>query len=69
VTILTQLSQIESEVNYLKNQKNIAIIIAGEALLKITAEEELKNRFIKVIDTAAVVIACRVSPLQKAEIV
>ena len=38
-------------------------------MLKITASENLQNHFISLSERAKVVIACRVSPKQKAEIV
>jgi P-type E1-E2 ATPase len=38
-------------------------------LLKIASNEYIKDKFIEMTDYAKVVIACRVSPKQKAEIV
>jgi phospholipid-transporting ATPase len=49
--------------------KNIAIIVAGDSLLKITCSELLQKRFEDLINYSTVVLACRVSPKQKAEIV
>ena len=45
------------------------MIVAGDSLLKITAKPTLKSKFISLIDNATVVLGCRVSPKQKAEIV
>lgn len=41
----------------------------GEALLTIAAHDEIKDHFLELTDNSKVVIACRVSPKQKAEIV
>mmetsp|Transcript_30711 Transcript_30711/g.30191 ORF Transcript_30711/g.30191 Transcript_30711/m.30191 type:complete len:527 (+) Transcript_30711:388-1968(+) len=46
-----------------------AVIVNGEALLKIANNEDIKERFLQLTDNSSVVIACRVSPKQKAEIV
>ena len=43
--------------------------MSGDALLKISAHERVKDAFLNLADGAKVVIACRVSPKQKAEIV
>jgi phospholipid-transporting ATPase len=47
--------------------KETALIVSGESLLKIRGD--LKKIFIKVCERCKVVIACRVSPQQKADIV
>lgn len=49
--------------------KSIALVIAGDSLLFITCNECLKETFFNLIKSANVVIACRVSPKQKAELV
>lgn len=46
-----------------------ALIIAGSSLSMIYADEELKEIFIKMVEHLQVVIACRVTPQQKADIV
>jgi phospholipid-transporting ATPase len=46
-----------------------AVIVSGESLLKITRNETVRNDFLELADEAAVVLCCRVSPKQKAEIV
>lgn len=43
--------------------------MAGDSLLKITKNETCKEEFLELAQAAKVVIACRVSPKQKAEIV
>ena len=49
--------------------KKQAIIIAGASLLVIDANEDLREFFLEASDNADVVLACRVSPKQKADIV
>ena len=45
------------------------MVVSGDALLKISGHEVLKDQFLELTDSCSVVIACRVSPKQKAEIV
>ena len=47
----------------------MAVIVGGDSLTKIFERDELRDRFIGLVDAASVVLACRVSPKQKAEIV
>ena len=47
--------------------KEFALIVSGEALLKI--KDKILKKFIKITEFCKVVIACRVSPQQKADIV
>jgi magnesium-transporting ATPase (P-type) len=46
-----------------------AIIVAGATLTKIDANANLLNKFLDASDKVDVVLACRVSPKQKADIV
>lgn len=46
-----------------------SVIVSGESLLKITRNDIVKNDFLELSEGAAVVLCCRVSPKQKAEIV
>ena len=46
-----------------------AIVVAGSALVAIDANKSLKDVFLTASDDVDVVIACRVSPKQKADIV
>jgi hypothetical protein len=39
-----------------------AVVVTGDALLKIAAYDQIKSEFLELTDGAAVVIACRVSP-------
>jgi len=43
--------------------------VAGSSLTNISLSEELKEEFLKSAEQVDVVLACRVSPAQKAEIV
>ena len=46
-----------------------AVIVDGDTLTAITSDDDLKKDFIDLCQGANVVLACRVSPKQKAEIV
>ena len=46
-----------------------AIVVAGDSLTMIDANDEIRNDFLKLSDHSDVVLACRVSPQQKADIV
>ena len=46
-----------------------AVILSGEALLKIHTQDDLKTLFLTLAEKAQVLLACRVSPKQKADIV
>ena len=59
----------KNNIGLFKGVKEIAIICAGDSLLKITAKTTLTDKFISLISESNVVLACRVSPKQKAEIV
>ena len=66
--IIDQLA--DSQKYFLKSSSNAhALIVAGDSLLKITAQEHVKEEFLKFAEKMRVVIACRVSPKQKAEVV
>ena len=43
--------------------------MSGDALLKIVKRKELLEEFMKLADNMSAVLACRVSPKQKAELV
>ena len=49
-------------------QKN-ALIVSGESLFRIFNDKALKQRFVAIGERVDVVLACRVSPKQKADIV
>ena len=45
------------------------MIVAGETLTMIQCEKALEDQFVDLCEGANVVLACRVSPKQKAEVV
>jgi magnesium-transporting ATPase (P-type) len=47
----------------------MALIVGGESLLKILLSEKLTETFLKLSVKSVVVLACRVSPKQKAQVV
>lgn len=51
------------------NKKKEAIIVAGSSLIAIDADIELRELFLKAATRVDVVLACRVSPKQKADVV
>ena len=57
-----------SSVNFGQKRKE-AIIVAGNSLLKIDSDVELRELFLKAATRVDVVLACRVSPKQKADVV
>jgi len=46
-----------------------AVVVAGETLSTIQADKKIEERFVDLCERANVVLACRVSPKQKAEVV
>lgn len=46
-----------------------ALVIAGDALSTVQANERLQDQMLRLTDQISVVLACRVSPKQKADIV
>lgn len=58
--------RVNDPVNYLQKQ---AIIVAGASLVIIDSSQELRELFLGASDRVDVVLACRVSPKQKADIV
>ena len=47
----------------------MGVIVSGDALLKVLENEQITPKFVRLVDKADVVLACRVSPKQKADIV
>ena len=58
-----------NEQNVIKGGYDVAVIVAGETLTAIQKDADLKEDFVTLADNANVVLACRVSPIQKAEVV
>ena len=46
-----------------------SVVVSGESLLRIARNERVMEEFLELVEHASVVLACRVSPKQKAEIV
>ena len=46
-----------------------AVVVAGETLSLIKLNRDMEERFVELCSRANVVLACRVSPKQKAEVV
>lgn len=55
--------------NITKRARENAVIVAGDTLTVIQKEDSLSKEFIELCSNANVVLACRVSPKQKAEVV
>ena len=55
----------------MKSSKGVkqAIIVAGASLICIDNSDSLRDKFLEASDSVDVVLACRVSPKQKADIV
>lgn len=70
LNVLAHLEQLKkaqkaSEVSFSQH----ALILSGQALAIVTENEEGMETFLRVIDQLRVVVACRVSPKQKSDIV
>jgi magnesium-transporting ATPase (P-type) len=59
----------KQQVLCLGTRQDQALIISGEALIIIQSDITFQDKFIDVAEKADVVIACRVSPKQKADII
>ena len=55
--------------NLTKQVRQNAVVVAGETLATIQEDESMVKEFMDLCESANVVLACRVSPKQKAEIV
>lgn len=65
-----KLKQVDKDVNSHENiGKKQAIVIAGDTLVVLASNVELLDTFLNASDKVDVVLACRVSPQQKADIV
>ena len=63
------LNDITKKIKKTGKTKKQAIIIAGQSLVTIESDELFKTLFLNASDLVDVVLACRVSPKQKADIV
>lgn len=55
--------------NLTRQARDNAVVVAGETLAIIQEDDAMVNDFMDLCEGANVVLACRVSPKQKAEIV
>jgi phospholipid-transporting ATPase len=68
--LMISLNQVQKNIKESSgNDVKQAIIIAGHSLAIIESDDTLKNAFLSASDKVDVVLACRVSPKQKADIV
>jgi len=71
--IKEQVGEGEKEIEKIKmeyvQRRKSAVIVSGDALSVIMGEEGIKKRFLEIALMVDVVLACRVSPKQKADIV
>ena len=67
--IRNQITQSRRDQKLTELSRRSAVIVAGESLLKILQNDLMLEEFYELADNASVLIACRVSPMQKAQIV
>lgn len=67
--IRNQITQARRDQKLTELSRKSAVIVAGESLLKILQNELMLEEFYELADNASVLMACRVSPMQKAQIV
>jgi magnesium-transporting ATPase (P-type) len=67
--VFNQLCIVENSQNLRIDTRKMGLIVSGNALTKIFGTEKIMKKFISLSQKAEVVLACRVSPKQKAEIV
>lgn len=65
---MSNLRRINQKVETHKGTKQV-IIVAGHSLVAIDSDDQVRELFLKASDNVDVVLACRVSPKQKADIV
>ena len=67
--LMDELEAAELGIKEEKGRSKTAIVVAGRSLIEIDENENLRNKFLSASDNSDVVLACRVSPKQKADIV
>ena len=67
--ILQRIGKVAEAIQKGKKSQKQAIIVAGDTLTKIDADPNILSNFLSASDKVDVVLACRVSPKQKADIV
>lgn len=63
------LQEIENSWSKSSDRSKRAIVVTGSALQKIFEDDDAKDKLLTIATSSAVLIACRVSPAQKAELV
>lgn len=66
---MLQITQHRRDQKLTELARDNAVIVAGDSLIKISKNERVKEEFLQLALAAKVVVGCRVSPKQKAEIV
>lgn len=67
--ILEEITKFKKDYEETCMVRDCGVIVDGKTLLKIAKSEDLQREFLELAENAAVVLACRVSPKQKSEIV
>ena len=67
--IMLQITKHRRDQKLTELARDNAVIVAGDSLLKIQKNDRVRDEFLTLALAAKVVVACRVSPKQKAEIV
>ena len=67
--VYKQLCIAENQQNLRLDTRKMGLIVSGDALIKIFGNEKIAPKFVQLSQRAEVVLACRVSPKQKADIV
>ena len=71
-SLYRQICEFNAKVKTIGKSRDVVVVVGGEQLRKITKENKEKkliDEFFSLVEDIAVVLACRVSPKQKAEIV
>ena len=67
--IIQQLDTIKRQINQTGFNKDFAVVVDGRTLANIISDKFISRRFFDIGVKAKSVVCCRVSPLQKAEVV
>jgi len=69
MAVLDQISEHRKNQINTEGMQDSATVVAGDSLFKIMANERIKENFLQLATKSKVLIACRMSPKQKADIV
>jgi len=67
--VADEIAKASEEQKHTEQAGDNAVVVAGETLALIKKNKDLESSFVKLCENANVVLACRVSPKQKAEVV